>query len=118
MSIYDDLQSIVSGVMVQFAQGSVQLRKAVLTESDPWAPGSTTWQVYQLHAVVNGVKAYQIDGTLIKASDLIVVYPATDAPAPTLQDEIMIDGRRHVIKKIQANPGAGTVLTYNLFIAA
>lgn len=93
----------------------------------PGQPGDlTATTVYTLDAVARGVTAGQVDGTLILASDLMVVASPKARTAsgaivelePTTSDTLSVDGAAQVIKKVQQVPAAGPAASYRIFVAS
>jgi hypothetical protein len=120
---YQNMQDIAGSVMKQFRQGIVVLVRTTEGPADtskPWEPGTASQARIVLDAVVSGVKAYQVDGTQIQASDLVVVCAASvdgKLVDPNESDTILIDGSAHQIKKIEPRPAAGTPVVYAIFVA-
>ena len=127
MSIYDNLQPTANALLAQFKQGTVTLNRVTFAASDvstPWLPGAQTTETYSLSAVVQGVKKEHLADTLIQASDLIVTCAVEALNAsgvavdidPKMEDGVVINGRAHEIKKIQAVPPSGTPIVFRLFV--
>jgi hypothetical protein len=124
-AFYQEMADIASGILAEFKQGLVTLSKTVPGTPDPatpWLPGTPTTETYELDATVstayveNASAAYQ-DGSLIEMSDLIVTC-AVPPVAPSLDALIVIDGRPHTIKQINAIPAAGTTVAYKIFVGS
>lgn len=130
MSFYGDMQGIAAGILAEFKQGVIQLTRNVEADPEPetpYEPGALTETVFTLDATAKGVSAKYVDGTLILASDLMVVSSvmamngtsqATEAIEPSLTDILTIDGTPHRIKRIDATPASGTPVVYTLFVEA
>lgn len=125
MTFYEEMQGIASGILAEFKQGTVTLQKTVPGAPDPatpWLPGAPTTETHDLEATVstayveNASAAYQ-DGSLIEMSDLIVTC-AVPPVAPSLDDGIIIDGKPHTIKQINAIPAAGTPVAFKIFVGS
>lgn len=104
MSFYDEIAGVASDVLKEFKQGSVQLRR-----DDP------TTVTYDLAATVRGVSKQYIDGTLVVAGDLMVIY-AVPPVVPETTDIVVIDGLDYVVKRVQQIPAAGTPAAFRLFV--
>lgn len=114
----------------RYREGTVTLSRATVAAAEaetPWQPGETTGTtVYTLDAVVKGVTAGQIDGTLILASDLMVVASPKARTAsgnavdvvPLLTDTLTIDGAAKVIKRVETMMAAGSPAAFRLFVAS
>ena len=118
MSFYDEIADVASGVLKEFKQGAITLRRTTTAPSDPstpWIPGAPTMVSYGLDAVVRGVSKAYIDGTLILAGDLMVTC-AVPAIIPDIADVIVIDGVDHAVKRVEPIPAAGIAAAYRLFV--
>lgn len=120
----------------RYGGGTVTLTRrtpAAAEPETPWTPGLVSTEVYDLDAVVAGVTADHVDGTLILASDLVVtVAPfgrhtlsdgeAADGAlveiAPALSDTLTIEGAAKIIKSVRRVPAAGPVACFRLFVAS
>ena len=118
MSFYDEIADVAFGVLKEFKQSAVTLRRITTAPSDPstpWIPGAPTTVSYDLDATVRGVTKAYIDGTLILAGDLMVMC-AVPAVAPDIADVIVIDGVDHAVKRVEPIPAAGTAAAYWIFV--
>lgn len=100
----------------------------------PWLPGTPTLDVFAFRARVTGTAAEYVDGTLVLATDLMVIAgteathtltdgePADGATvelAPQISDTLQIDGADRVIKKIlPATDDDGLVALFRIFVAS
>lgn len=119
MDFYEEMAGVASEVLAEFAQGSVLLVRTTTTpdEGAPWEPGQVSTQTFTLNAVVSGVPQKFIDGSLVVSSDLMVTAAVHAEVVPAMGDTITIDGGvAKAIKRIQAEPAAGTVCAYMIFI--
>lgn len=109
-------------------QGTVTLSRITrAADQTPWQPGDVTaTAVYTLDAVARGVTAGQVDGTLILASDLMIIASPKARMAngaivelePRTSDTLTVDGAAKVIKKVQQVPAAGPAASYRIFVAS
>ena len=103
------------------------------TGDEPWQAPAATVDVYVLEAVVRGVSAENVDGTLVLATDLMVVAApagvhslsdgvqadgAAVALVPRLDDLIEVDGMPKAIKKVMAVPAGGDPAMFKIFVAS
>lgn len=95
-------------------------RGRVAAKLQEWKTGVVTLTrdatVHVLDARVDGVTEAYLTDTTIKASDLMVIAAPTIVPRKT--DIIHIDGRRHVVKKIEAVPAAGAAAVFHIIIGS
>lgn len=119
MTIYDELQAEASELLAEFGQGSVVLSRTTTTPdpSAPWEPGTPSTTTYPLDAVVSGVASKYVDGTLIKASDLMITAAVHAEVTPQMGDAVSIDGGvAKAIKRIEPMPAAGTPAAFMIFV--
>lgn len=134
MTFYSDLGEMAKGLLADFAQGLVTVRRTE-TESErppdlpiwePWTP-ETTIKLFRLDAVVRPVPTKYVDGTTIRASDFQVVasdrmtlYSVDGVPAEPVEtpfdvdlaETLEIDGRAVTILETIRTPGAGTAIVH------
>ena len=101
---------------------------------EPWIPGTPTLEVFEFRARVTGTAAEYADGTLIVATDLMVIaspkarHTLTDGEAadgaivdlvPQMGDVLQIDGADKAIKKIiPATDDDGITAVFRIFVAS
>lgn len=117
MSIYDDLQSVVQGVMADFKQGVIEYGAVTTGGGSVDDPGasSVAWTTLA-GAVANGVSAYYVTAGLALASDKQVTMAVQAGVTPRLKDLIRIDGVQYKITRVMTKPEAGTPVAYVLFV--
>ena len=127
----------VARVISKWKTGDITLiRSTVGTPADPatpWIPGAPTLDVYALEGRVDGVTADQIDGTVILATDLVVIASprarhtlsggeAADGAVvdivPLITDTLTIDDSEKAIKRVQPYPAAGPAAMFHIFVAS
>lgn len=128
----------VAAVIKRWNSGTITLTRKTPGEREEgagaWTAPPTTLDVYALDARVDGVAAEHVDGTLILATDRVVIMspkarhtysdgePVTGTPTVDLEprpsDVLQIDGKDEVIKKIEAVPAAGPAAMFHIFVAA
>ncbi len=127
---YDYARSRNIAKLAEFNTGVITLTRTTRAAPDtdaPWVPGeATSVDVYTLDARVDGVSADFVDGTLILATDRVVIASpvATDADGaavsivPLMSDTLQIDGAAAAIKRIEAVPSAGDAVRFNIYIGS
>lgn len=127
---YTYARSRVAAKLAEFSIGTVTLTRSAPGEPEdaqkPWIPGPPTETVYALDARVDGVSAEYVDGTLIVASDRVVITSpqarAADGAVvdivPQMGDVIHVDGEPKAVKKVEAVPAAGPAARFHVFIAS
>lgn len=116
MSIYDDLAPVVSEVLGEFAQGTVQLIQITAGNGAIDDPGAPTETTTTLDAVVRGVTFNFIKQGLAVASDFLVTAKPVSGITITEKDFVTIDGTRYKIVQDVSVPAAGTKLVWNLIV--
>lgn len=110
---YDALAATATRLLTEHGQ-AITIRR---TTTGTYAPstdtytGSTTTTL-TARGVVRDYRADQIDGTVIRRGDRVVVIDAT--VTPTLADEVLLDGAYWSIVSIQTASPAGTPLSHTL----
>lgn len=114
---YAEMQGVAAELLSEFKQGAISYEIDGPATGPDYAPvpGATTST--PLDATSAGVSARLIDGTRIKAGD-IVVTAAVFGDEPTLAGRIVIDGRVMQIVEVSAVPPAGTVLCWKIRVRA
>ena len=116
MSIYDDLTSVVSEVMDEFKQGTVQLVQITAGDGPAHNPGAPTETAHTLSAVVKGVSFKYVQGGLAVSSDFEVMVTPIDGVTPSVNDFITIDGVRYKIVQDLTKPAAGIKLVWSFIV--
>jgi len=113
---YAKMQATASRLLKQFAQGTVEIRTPVVSQTltvyDAPSIGGA-WAA--LDAVVRGVTAEYADGTNILRSDLMIVANA-DAYDPTMGDQIRLDGKIVQVLRIMPIPAIGETVAYRIIV--
>jgi hypothetical protein len=115
-TFYSDLRNVASGLLREFAQGTVDIGKPVTTAgANEWAPPVTTIAWTPVNAVARGVSQKYVDGASILATDLqlTVDFGAYD---PAAGDRIRIDGKQVSVLRFDRIPAAGTVVAWRVFV--
>lgn len=136
MDSYANARERVAAALETWKTGTVTLSRTAFGDPDPatpWLHGAPTVDVYTLDAKVDGVVAAQIDGTTVLATDLVVIAsprarhtssdgePADGAVVeiePQMTDQISVDGRPRVVKRVVAYPAAGAAALFHIFVAS
>jgi hypothetical protein len=121
---YTPFVGLASSLLGQYKQGSVQLKRLIVTAgAKPWSAGGETPVTYELDATVNGIDEKKVDGTRILTSDLVV----TTSPRmklngayveiePTDRDQVVVRGKQRTIKQIDRIPASGPAIVYKLYV--
>lgn len=126
--VYASKRRRVARLIKRWNSGVVTLTKAATTgavAATPWIPGEPALTVYQLDARVDGVADEYIDGTLVAATDLMIIASPKALNVdtgeivdiyPAIDDGIQIDEVDKVIKKIEAVPVSGSPARFHIFV--
>ena len=115
MTFYADLRNVASGLLREFAQGTVEIGRPVTTSgANEWSPPATAIQWQRINAVARGVSQKFVDGTNIVASDIQLTV---DAGVWQFRagDRIRIDGVPAAILRVENIPAAGIPVAYRVF---
>lgn len=113
MSFYDDMQQIASGVIGEFAQGTIRFVRSTPGDGPAYNPGEPAMTTYTVSGVSRGVSRKYVDGTQILQSDLQVTIPGDVGFIPAMTDQIVIDGRYYnEIVSVKSVPAAGTPVVF------
>lgn len=126
----------VAGIIAERQTGEIMLARSTIAASEPetpWIPGEAVRDVFALQGRADGVTADMIDGTVVTATDLVVVVSPKarhtmtgDEEAdgaivdivPTATDTLEIDGQEKTIKRVVALPAAGPAAMFQIFVAS
>jgi hypothetical protein len=115
---YDRMQATATRLMTRFNQGVVTLTRpgTVTPPENPWEPPIESDPiVYTLNAVVKAVEDKFIDGTLIFATDRMVICSVL--PVEVLPGDLMsIDGKAVTIIKTMRIPDAGVAIAWKFIV--
>lgn len=115
---YERMQSTATRLLTRFNQGVVTLTRpgTVTPAPNPWEPPVESDPiVYTLNAVAKAVEDKFIDGTLIFATDRMVicsVLPVEVLPG----DKLSIDGKAVTTIKTMRRPDAGVVVAWKFIV--
>jgi len=113
VAFYDEMQSIASGLLNEFKQGSISFNRSVPGSGPAYNPGDPTVTNYPVDGVVSGVNRRYVDGTQIVESDQQVIFNADAGFTPSMTDELIIDGRKYNnIVSVKQIPAAGTPVVF------
>lgn len=108
MTIYDDLQDVATEILTEFKQDTVQLVKITPGTGPVDDPGTPTETITDLQAVVKGASyKYQREGFCV-AGDLEMTCAVVAGVTVTLNDFIIVDGKRLKILADVSVPASGT----------
>ncbi len=133
-NFYQDMQDTASGILDEFAQGSLQLEQKISPDDvdpdRPWAPvPAPVTGVWQLSGAMRTVDRRFVDGTLVVATDSQATVAVrarrlnqdpepVEEITPQMGALLVVDGESRVIKKIVRIPEAGTVVAWVLVVAS
>lgn len=113
MSFYDEMQLIASGLLSEFKQGSISVKRLTPGSGPAYDPGPPTETLYSVDGVVSGVNRKYVDGTKILESDQQIIFNADAGIVPSMSDELVIDGRVYNnIVSVKQIPAAGTPVVF------
>jgi len=129
MDAYEQMRDDVAAVLETWNTGTITLTRETRAEPDaetPWRPGAvTSTAVYTLDARADGTAGEYADGTVVLATDRMVIASpratlngAAVEIIPEMTDTLTIEGETKVIKKIDAVPAAGPAVRYHMFISS
>jgi len=116
MTIYDELKSIASEVLTEFAQGSVNLIKITPGAGPADNPGAATLVSHSLDAVVKGASFKYVSQGLAVSSDLEVTTAIVADVTPSEKDFIEIDGTQYKVVRLITVPAAGTQTVWKFIV--
>lgn len=122
--IYDRSKALAARMLAPRSKGGkgleMTLTRTVKGPRDPDTGGSSTVITnYQGSAFRDRYAKTDIDGTLIKASDVkLLISPVlldgTDTPDPTTQDAILFDGKKYTIAAVSPWNYAGLAVGFEV----
>lgn len=116
MSIYDDLQDVTTEVLSEFKQETVQLVKITPGTGPADNPGTPSEVVTDLQAVVRGASyKYQKEGFCV-AGDLEMTCAVVPGVTVTINDFIIVDGKRFKILSDISVPASGTRVAWKFLL--
>lgn len=110
---YDEMQGIASGLLKEFAQGTVEYVAITPGNGSPDEPGAPTETLTPINAAVRGVSFKYVDGANVLASDLQLTMPG-DTVVPDPKGFIRVDGTRYKIVQIVRKPAAGIPVAFTI----
>lgn len=116
MSIYDELKPVVSELLAEFKQGTIQLVQLTSGAGSPDDPGAPTETVIELDAVARGASFKYVKDGFAVATDLEVTAAVIDGVTPSKNDFIVIDGQRYKIIEDLRVPAAGTKVAWKFLV--
>lgn len=123
MGFYDEMQAMVSEVLLPDAdgglgQGTVSLKRIASTPGEnAWDPPTETPTTYALKASVKRLHQRYENGVLIVETGDMVMFAVPEV-VPALTDKLVIDGVERAITNLTPVPGAGTVVAWKAWCAA
>lgn len=114
MSLYDELPSVVSGIMEDFKQGSINLIQFEQS-GNPDEPTSVE-KIKPLKGTVSGVSYKYLKESFSTISDKEVATAVLDDTTPTVDDFLEIDGLRYKILEFLPLPSAGKACVWKFIV--
>lgn len=118
---YGAMQTVATGLLGQFQQGVVSLKRRVPGTPDPDHPELDVPDdapvVVPLLAVVKRLHRRYVEGKLIVETGDMVTF-AVPSVEPLNSDLLVIDGKDRTITNLTPIPAAGTPVSYKAWCAA
>lgn len=114
MTFYSEAQSTGTRLLKKFNQGTVRYLEPGEPTGPDYDPTPGTPTPYDVSATVRGVAQQYVQDGYINATDLQVNIGVFGA-RPTTSGTLEIDGKQHQIIRVDAVPGAGTVIVWRVF---
>lgn len=136
MDALTSIRDRVAGVIAERQTGEIMLARSTIAASEPetpWIPGEAVRDVFALQGRADGVTADMVDGTVVTATDLVVIVSpkarhvitggeeadgAVVDIVPTTADTLVLDGREKTIKRVVALPASGPAAMFQIFVAS
>ena len=112
---YQRFQNTAKRLTEKYNTGALVLIKIAPGSGPDWNPGEPTETPHAFKGTLFGVSEKYVDGTLVVASDQQCTMPGGGAE-PTTSDELMADGERHQIVKVERIPSAGIAAAYIVIV--
>lgn len=116
-NLYERMQSTAGRLLTAYTQGPFTYYKPGATSGPAYDPVVDPETEHSVDGVAKGVEQKYIKDGYISGSDIQVTLKSFDV-APTLDGEILVNGRRRQIIEVQQIPAAGTVVAWRLFVKA
>jgi len=114
---YAAMQATATGLLGDFKQGLVSLRRATQTPgANPWDPPSVVKADIALSAIVRRLHRRYENGVLIIETGDQVIF-AVPAITPELTDRLVINGQARAITNLTPIPPSGTPVVYKAWCA-
>jgi hypothetical protein len=115
---YASMQATATGILNEFQQGIVSIRRETkVPGANPWDPPTITTVDTQVLAAVRRMHERYVNGAMVKEEGDSVIFNAGSI-TPLLTDKIVIDGTARAITNLTPIPAAGTPVVYKAWCAA
>lgn len=111
--LYSDLQTLTSGLLKQFRQGTIEYVELTPGSGPIDEPGPAVETVTTLDGAARGVAFKYVQGGLASSADLQATVAVPSVPVRG-SGFIRVDGVRYKIKQILPKPAAGTPVSLTL----
>jgi len=112
MSFYDDMQNTVAELLDEFGI-TVTLTHKTMSHNVSTGVSTPTTSTQTPKGIVKSYREDQIDGTLIKRGDNLVVLDASElTTAPTIDDTITVGSTVYTIVNVDTKEPTDTPLAY------
>lgn len=111
MSLLDDLEAAVASAMQAVASllKATTYRKVSVTFNTVTKQNERSVSDYATVSLVENFNSYEIDGERVLNTDNKVTIEAANlAVTPRMNDELIFDGKTHIIKDVRSDPALAT----------
>ncbi len=121
MGFYDEMASTAAGLLGEFKQGVVSLKRLVNSAASaqtPWKKGEAQDpEIYSLNAVARRLHQRYENGVLIVETGDMVIFAVPEV-VPLVTDKLVLDGVDRTITNLTPIPPLGTTVAYKAWCKA
>lgn len=110
---YLDMQSVATGLLKEFRQGSLVFIETVIGTGPADDPGNVTENSYPFDGTVRGVESRYVNNTDVFVSDFQIAAPGT-LPIADATGFVSVDGKRLKVVKVVRKPAAGVTVAFDI----